>query len=70
VHNEELDKSFKSRPLGSLTVGESLLADVMTVDDTDFDFENSQSGVVVLGAMTTIEYNEGDSNEREGIQGD
>jgi hypothetical protein len=47
VHNEELDKSFKSRPLGGVGVGGSFLAEAMTVDDIDFDFENSQIRVVV-----------------------
>jgi hypothetical protein len=47
VYNEELDKSFKSRALGGLRVGGSFLAEAMTVDDIDFDFENSQIRVVV-----------------------
>jgi hypothetical protein len=33
--------------LGGLRVGDSFLAEVMTVDDIDFDFENSQIRVIV-----------------------
>jgi hypothetical protein len=48
VHNEELDRAFKCRSGDGWGAGGSFLAEaLMTVDDIDFDFENSAVRVIV-----------------------